>query len=507
MILVDNISKNILELSWGKLTSVKGDRDQIIAVIQKRYMLLSPVINTYVNYVPCFKKIDKQRALQIVSIIHKKIFIVDSSLLKLLKPAQIVWRLLWFNSGLLAKIHQEHDIVLYGEANIPDYSKVKIKTKDDLKKYCIYTTPYKEWAMWKSNSAITLEWFYDWNNLHVISDSSWSGTSSSKSIAIKKSVSEVLERFSAGIVPDKASANKLPLNDKLIQLFMWNRRLKEEDRVFPITHLVSKQKYSSPWNLLFYPYLLDQSRNASSNGMSCHITKTLAIENGLFELIERDAYVLSRLLKSWIHRIEKNKKVEKLIEKLNLQKHDVQLFVIHFDNPIPVVLSVIRDGQKISTSLGIGYDIEYAMHKSLSESSQFSLRNIELDPELKPTDDLIQMHLKHYVKEENFYKVAWFYEVPSLSITQAKDLFQPIKNSKELIAYYDSIWTNLYSYQYENPILTYYKRYCMRVISDNLLHIWFWENVPSSILNSERLKLRKEKLSVQSLNTEIHPFG
>jgi len=62
-----------------------------------------------------------------------------------------------------------------------------------------------------------------------------------------------------------------------------------------------------------------------------------------------------------------------------------------------------------------------------------------LEPELKPEDDLIQLHLKHYINENNFTKVAWYYDLPLISISEAGKLFIPIKNSKQLIAYYDLI--------------------------------------------------------------------
>jgi len=58
MIIVDNTSKTIMELSETKIFNIKGNQDQIIAVIQKRYTFCGFISNTYINYIPCFKEID-----------------------------------------------------------------------------------------------------------------------------------------------------------------------------------------------------------------------------------------------------------------------------------------------------------------------------------------------------------------------------------------------------------------------------------------------------------------
>jgi ribosomal protein S12 methylthiotransferase accessory factor YcaO len=79
---------------------------------------------------------------------------------------------------------------------------------------------------------------------------------------------------------------------------MGSYELQKSDKLFPIVHIVSKNTTAVPGNLLFYPYDPHPVWDASSNGMSCHITKAKALENALFELIERDAFALSWLLKS-----------------------------------------------------------------------------------------------------------------------------------------------------------------------------------------------------------------
>ena len=494
-----------MELLNNKLSTFQGDRDKIVSVVYKYHKELDFISNTYINYIPCFKSLNPNKPILIISLIHKKTFLVKAWLIKKIGVSCILWWIFGFNPQIERKIHQSYSVSLYGEYLDTKFPITRINTIDDLLKYAITTRSLKEWPSRKSTSWITLEYLHKNGNFDNLSSSIGSGIAKTKAIAIAKSVSEVLERFSAWVI-SKSIANIEPCHE-IVKLMMWSYELKKSDKLFPIAHIINKKITTIPGNLLFFPYDHNLVWDASSNGMSCHITKAKALENALFELIERDAFALSWLLRSGISHLQKNRKIKNLIKKYKLDKYNVELFVMHFDNPIPVVLSITKEGKKISTSMGIWYNLDQAIEKSLSESGQFSEQNMQTESELQPEDNDIQTHIKHYLNEDNYYKVAWFYDLPSVSVIQAKDLFQSIKNDKELIVYYDYIWTNLYSFQYKNPLLSYHKRYCMRVISDNLLHIWFWENVPSSILNSDRLKLRKDKLNVQSLNTEIHPFG
>lgn len=493
-----------MELKDDKITTFQGNWDQIIWVILKHYTQHPDLTNTYINYIPCFSLLNKNKPVFIISLIHKKKFILNSAILKKYSTSQCVAWLLWCTGKILDKIYETYDINLYWYLELPKFPVIHIKSKEDLYKYCIHTNYTHEWASRKSTSRISLQYLKHTHNL--ISSSVWSGIAPTKKLAIAKSISEVLERFSAWIAPKNEAPTLMSLNTQITKLLMGSYTISKSDKLFPITHLVTQEVSAIPWNLLFYPYDHNSVWNASSNGMSVHISKQQTIEGWLFELIERDAFVLSWLLRKWIYRLQKNKTIDRLVHKFWLNIYDLQLFVLHFDNPIPIVLSITKDGKKISTSLGVWYTLHEAISKSLSESGQFGKQNIETEIELQPDDSLIKMHIKHYVDENNFDKASWYYDLPLLSLVQAKKLYQPIKNSKQVIRYYDSIGTNLYSYQYKNPILSYYKRYCMRVISDNLLHIWFWEDVPTSILNSDRLKFRKEKLNVQFLNTEVHPF-
>lgn len=51
-------------------------------------------------------------------------------------------------------------------------------------------------------------------------------------------------------------------------------------------------------NLLYYPVLSPYYYETNSSGMATHLTLKKAIYSALFELIERDAFVYSRLTKS-----------------------------------------------------------------------------------------------------------------------------------------------------------------------------------------------------------------
>jgi len=61
--------------------------------------------------------------------------------------------------------------------------------------------------------------------------------------------------------------------------------------------LLQKEDKLCPLDILYYPYLYSFPCISNSNGMATHLTYKQALKSALFELIERDSYVLMRLLK------------------------------------------------------------------------------------------------------------------------------------------------------------------------------------------------------------------
>ncbi len=506
IIIVDQLSKSIIELSDRKFIAINGDFDSILDIINKKYKWLH-LPNMYVNYIPCFDKIAFNIPMIVLSTLHQKIFIVNQDLFKKNKPNDILWRLIWFNGDIINKINRKYDISLYGNSwFFSKFQNISINNKNDLIAHSIYIDTYKEWNLWKSNSLISLQYLHSNNNI-ALSESAWSWVSKIKEASVQKSLSEVLERFSAWIVPSVSISEDIAIAKNIIELYIWKFALQEAYDLYDIIDLYTKNNYRIPWDLLFYPYPYKQYINTSSNGMACHISYTLAIENALFELIERDTFVLSWLLKSGIYIINKNAKISARIKKYNLAEFDVQLFILKLDNPIPVVLCIVRKNSKISTSLGAHYSLDMAIKKSLMESWQFNIENILSNWSNNNKDDMIYMHLEYYLDDNNFNKIEWYFGLPWIDYKHARWLFPLYTSAKKIITHYYKLWINIYCYKYKNPILKVFKRYCVRVISDNLLYIWFGKKVPDPILKSKRLKYRKKYFNVKSLNLEIHPFG
>jgi|GEM_PF-3272009 len=62
-------------------------------------------------------------------------------------------------------------------------------------------------------------------------------------------------------------------------------------------------------------------------------------------------------------------------------------------------------------------------------------------------------------------------------------------------------------FYYKNILNSAFKRHTIRIISDKLLPIYFGSLIPESILFSERLTYRKNKLKINIINQNIHPLG
>ncbi len=78
MIIIDNESKAVMELLNNKLSTFQGDRDKIVSVVYKYHKELDFISNTYINYIPCFKSLNPNKPILIISLIHKKTFLVKA---------------------------------------------------------------------------------------------------------------------------------------------------------------------------------------------------------------------------------------------------------------------------------------------------------------------------------------------------------------------------------------------------------------------------------------------
>lgn len=230
------------------------------------------------------------------------------------------------------------------------------------------------------------------------------------------------------------------------------------------------------------------------------------------ELIERDAYVLWWLTQSWVTQIEQNDVLEAKITHVWLDVYKISLFVFQFDNPVPVVLTVAQQWERVVLAMWCAFTLEAAIDKSLSEGAQFADNHFGENADQSPFDskkhNLIQLHIKQYLQPENYPDIAWLFDAPTAPYASLHNQFTKkwCETIDLLLDWWKEQWWNLYTYQYQNALLEHTWRVCLRILSDHHLPIRFGVEIPQWIRESERLTYWLEKAWNTKLNEKIHPF-
>jgi len=307
-----------------------------------------------------------------------------------------------------------------------------------------------------------------------------------KKVAYEKAISEMVERVSLSY--DNIN------NDIYVEsLFSWKKKK------------VNKYK-------VFYGFL------SSSNWAACHFTKQQAINNWLIELIERDVFLLVWFLKKWIYKINIKSlnlwwKISKLVDIFQENHLTVQLFLLKIDNPVPVILTYIKNANWYGVfSLSWWFSLQKAIEKSLLEWIMLIdlFKNIDLQNirnyifnnkrKMEP-----MFNLMFYLLPENRNKIKWIDKVSYITDDDLKEYVEE-KKYEDVINYYHKRWIDFYYYLLENNITKAFNRKVIKVISDELLQIYFWPILPLDILSSRRLKYRQRKFNIKKLNLNMHPF-
>lgn len=239
--------------------------------------------------------------------------------------------------------------------------------------------------------------------LFGIPSNSYNGGGSDSSIAARlAAIGETVERYSAAYLPQSNSLLKFGseidmenINKETIGRDEWELFAQEqyEDEKFPhekwekttnlwwrkgenvtkgkeiwtpaqLTHLASVEEWEGDTNI----------GHATSNGLACGITKKEASISGLFETIERDAFMLTWYNKLSLPQIdiESSKRLKNFYNKfvkptfLELNLVDMSIF-----SGVPTVLAVVRNRHTNLAPFAIGaassYSIERACEKAAIE--------------------------------------------------------------------------------------------------------------------------------------------
>ena len=229
----------------------------------------------------------------------------------------------------------------------------------------------------------------------------------------------------------------------------------------------------------------------STNGCASHFELNEAIKNAFFELIERDALMLT-----WFFKIKPNlitrkhlpSIVAENIDMWNKRKVNVLILDISIDS-IPVVLAVMYKKYKKQyiVSFGMNADIEYKdsiLGAYLEAESRFVNRFLSMENEknldsIKPSKNVktVLDHEKYYFDEKNFKNLNWLISGNNTKLRVSK------KHSfKSLLDKFQPCYFLLHNKTKDMPL------YVVRVKSKNLMPVVFgWdEKTKEYVINHKR---------------------
>jgi len=506
MITINKTQQEVHILVNKRLRKLKWDYNQIYDVVQKKFSKIdSELLPHYINYMRCREAVPWENVI-IYSLLHEKIFSIYSELIEELTIDTIIWWLFCINDHFYQWIQATAKCEVYDKASFHNLSMIFIRTKEELIKNSFVITSKQIKDYWRSIAICSLRPIYT-NLLEWVEtiEAMWFWIDIDEKISQKKSISESLERMMSWIFQSRATSCE-PLHTEIAKLYMWDEWLRTleytKENLFMSESILTWKPYWLPWNILYYPYSGNDFWNWNSNWVGCHISQEKAIENWLFELIERDAFMVFRLTKSHWEKIYPSDKVQKRINEQTYWKYESHLFLLHYDHPLPVVLTVIKRDKSIVCSMWVWYTLDEAIQKSLNESGQFAVDHLNYSTEEKDDDLIVERHIKHYLKSENFSDVSRFFELDWVDYATLQEKSRTT-DYEALLNYFQKKGNDVIIHQYNHQILDVMKRKCVRVVSDYLIPIRFGWVDKEWIYTSNRIVEAKQSTSV---NKVIHPF-
>lgn len=200
-----------------------------------------------------------------------------------------------------------------------------------------------------------------------------------------KCLVEMYERYASGLIRvDKsiifngqqnffsitlnAPQHRKFLNKKKLQLISTDKKVKCVRGI----GLINKKKYYIPIDEVFYPNKKAIFYKANSSGVAAHYDKELAIRNALYELVERDAVLVTWYAKRIPNILDKNylsDDIKRRVLELKKNKCRIDFLDLTIDS-CPVILCIIHSPKYPQTCIGCSanVEVEKAIEKSLDEA-------------------------------------------------------------------------------------------------------------------------------------------
>ncbi len=234
-------------------------------------------------------------------------------------------------------------------------------------------------------------------NRHPVSGDYGHGYSVDPHEAISKMIGEMLERYALTIYKKKdfirASVKKMAGEEILDPLLINNFSAEQKDAnpLFSLDgddevvwargiSLMSNTEALIPAQLIFWNYRYGATEKVlaqpTTNGAAGMFTRDSAVLAGLYELIQRDAFLVHWLNKITPPRIDlssiEDLDFRSLVDKCLRYGLEVHAMNVTSDIPIPAVSVAIIDrsgrGPAVSVGGGCGWNVEHALMRALSEA-------------------------------------------------------------------------------------------------------------------------------------------
>lgn len=509
MFLINPIEKLIYYYD-NNLKKIEWNFDIVKKSIENKVQKFKSYENYFINTNLCTDDFIIDRDTIIIDFHRKKEFKITSEVVSVYWWIDKVLKL-YFSFKKNEKINKKHVLAFWGK--ITWLKKVTINTQAKLLKHSFIVQTKKD-NSWLFISHCYFPYAlgtYESNQWFITNVCKWA--SKSKNIAEKKAVSEAIERLSASMyVPCLWKQYQNEGWSLIIPYIDTKTFFKHKNIIFfdKIKSLLQKEDKLCPLDILYYPYLYSFPCISNSNGMATHLTYKQALKSALFELIERDSYVLMRLLKKWVYKLENSSlegDIYKTISKIENDWFKLHIFIIKFDNPIPVSLIILEKDYKNIVVLWIEETLKSSIEKTIEEaSSSIVFFGIKQNFEKDFCDYTIKEHINYYMEKWNASKLDRLKGLNPIKYRNCDLWFLKEANTKNIIEYYKTLNIWFYTYKYKNDINSAFWRYTVRVLSDQLLPIYFWKEIPLQILDSPRLKYFQNKFNVKNVNIDLHPM-
>jgi ribosomal protein S12 methylthiotransferase accessory factor len=309
-------------------------------------------------------------------------------------------------------------------------------------------------------------------------------------------------------------------------------------------NLLTDQKILIPAQLVFWNYKLQHRnwcepmlREQNTNGAGGHCTLTEAILSGLYEIIEREGFLIYWLNGQSPPQIDphsvKNERTLSLIEQCAQLGIKVNFFDTTTDLGVPSCICVLIDtydkGPKVSISGSAGLNWEDILSKSLVEALSIFhwLYKIWERENAINYYDISESNLKPFADRKigqaersnfwangiNFKYFQFFLEGKMQDLSVIGGQLPKLRSPGEELNYLKEKFTKMgqgyeiYYYQAKNKILDDLNYYSVKVIIPQLISLYLWEH--NAQLGGCRLKDVPKKLGFEPAENFYpwpHPF-